>query len=76
MNRIIYHYQPIIFSVVNLDRMNRDFRVSICGIGFLEFRAKFHAGLIELTVQIAHQHIANGSARKVAHFGSWPSMER
>ena len=41
--------------------MNRDFRVSICGIGFLEFRAKFHAGLIELTVQIAYQHIGQSA---------------
>lgn len=41
--------------------MNRDFRVSICGIGFLEFRAKFHASLIELTVQIAHQHIGQSA---------------
>lgn len=41
--------------------MNRDFRVSICGIGFLEFRAKFHASLIELTVQIAYQHIGQSA---------------
>ena len=62
-------------SVIYFNRMDRDFAI-FRSIGVPEFRAEFHAGLVELTVQIAHQHIGQGSARKVAHFGSWPSMER
>ena len=49
-------FQPIVFSVAYLNRANRDFAI-FRGLNFSEFQAEFHANLVELTVQIAHQRI-------------------
>lgn len=46
--------------------MDRDF-VIFRWFGFSEFRAKFHAGLIELTIQIAYQRIGQSAARALSH---------
>ena len=40
---------PSGFSVIYLNRMNRDF-VVFRGLSFSEFRSEFHTGLIELTI--------------------------
>ena len=37
-------------------------------------RCKFDSLKVELGIRL--RHFRTGSARKVAHFGSWPSMER
>lgn len=50
-------------SVVYLDRMDHYLFV-FRGIGFLEFRAKLHTSLIELTVQIAYQHIGQSTTHR------------
>ena len=47
---------PSVFSVVYLNRMDRDFAI-FRRFGLSEFQAEFHAGLVELTVQITHQRI-------------------
>ena len=43
--------------------MNRDFAI-FRGLGFSEFRAKFHAGLIEFAIQIAYQHIGQSTTHR------------
>ena len=55
-----------VFSVVYLNRMDRDF-VIFRWLGFSEFRAKLHAGLIEFTVQVTYQHIGQSAARVLSH---------
>lgn len=54
------------FSVVYLNRMDRDFAL-FRELGFSEFQAEFHAGLVELTVQITHQRIDQSAARALSH---------
>ena len=54
------------FSVVYLNRVNRDFAI-FRELGFSEFQAEFHAGLVELTVQITHQRIDQSAARALSH---------
>ena len=55
-----------VFSVVYLNRVNRDFAI-FRELGFSEFHAEFHAGLVELTVQITHQRIDQSAARALSH---------
>ena len=55
-----------VFSVVYLNRVNRDFAI-FRRLGFSEFQAEFHAGLVELTVQITHQRIDQSAARVLSH---------
>jgi len=57
---------PSVFSVVYLNRVNRDFAL-FRELGFSEFQAEFHAGLVELTVQITHQRIDQSAARALSH---------
>lgn len=59
-------FQTIGFSVVYLNRVNRDFAI-FRKLGFSEFQAEFHAGLVELTVQIAYQCIGQSAARDLSH---------
>lgn len=59
-------FQPISFSIVYLNRVNRDFAI-FRELGFSEFRAEFHASLVELTVQITHQRIDQSAARALSH---------
>lgn len=68
MRRLLFFniFQTIGFSVVYLNRVNRDF-VIFRGLGFSEFQAEFHAGLVELTVQIAYQCIGQSAARVLSH---------
>lgn len=54
------------FSVVYLNRVNRDFAI-FRELGFSEFQAESHAGLVELTVQITHQRIDQSAARALSH---------
>ena len=58
MRRLLFliSSSPSVFSVVYLNRVNRDFAI-FRRLGFSEFQAEFHAGLVELTVQITHQRI-------------------
>ena len=46
--------------------MNRDFAI-FRELGFSEFQAEFHAGLVELTVQITHQRIDQSAAKALSH---------
>ena len=55
-----------VFSIVYLNRVNRDFAI-FRELGFSEFQAEFHAGLVELTVQITHQRIDQSAARALSH---------
>ena len=48
-------FQPIGFPVVNLNRVNRNDSAIFRGLGFSEFRAALHVGLVEFTVQITYQ---------------------
>lgn len=64
-------FQPIGFSIVYLNRVNRDL-VIFRGLGFSEFQAEFHAGLVELTIQITHQRIDQSAARALSHILSTP----
>lgn len=57
---------PSVFSVVYLNRMDRDFAI-FRRLGLSEFQAEFHAGLVELTVQITHQRIDQSVARALSH---------
>lgn len=57
---------PSVFSVVYLNRVNRDFAL-FRELGFSEFQTEFHAGLVELTVQITHQRIDQSAARALSH---------
>lgn len=57
---------PSVFSVVYLNRMDRDFAI-FRRFGLSEFQAEFHAGLVELTVQITHQRIDQSVARALSH---------
>ena len=68
MRRLLFFniFQTIGFSVVYLNRVNRDFAI-FRGLGFSEFQAEFHVGLIELTVQITHQRIGQSAARVLSH---------
>ena len=60
-----------VFSIVYLNRVNRDFAI-FRKLGFSEFQAEFHAGLVELTVQIAYQCIDQSAARALSHILSTP----
>ena len=60
-----------VFSVVYLNRVNRDFAI-FRELGFSEFHAEFHAGLVELTVQITHQRIDQSAARALSHIFPTP----
>ncbi len=68
MRRLLFFniFQTIGFSVVYLNRVNRDFAI-FRGLGFSEFQAEFHVGLVELTVQITHQRIGQSAARVLSH---------
>lgn len=68
MRRLLFFniFQTIGFSVVYLNRVNRDFAIFL-GLGFSEFQAEFHVGLVELTVQITHQRIGQSAARALSH---------
>lgn len=57
---------PLVFSIVYLNLVNRDFAI-FRELGFSEFQAEFHAGLVELTVQITHQRIDQSAARALSH---------
>ena len=46
--------------------MDRDFAI-FRRFGLSEFRAEFHAGLVELTVQVAYQRIGQSAARALGH---------
>ena len=46
--------------------MDRDFAI-FRRFGLSEFQAEFHAGLVELTVQITHQRIDQSAARALSH---------
>lgn len=60
-----------VFSIVYFNRVNRDFAI-FRELGFSEFQAEFHAGLVELTVQITHQRIDQSAARALSHILSTP----
>ena len=68
MRRLLFFniFQTIGVSVVYLNRVNRDFAI-FRGLGFSEFQAEFHVGLVELTVQITHQRIGQSAARVLSH---------
>lgn len=60
---------PSVFSVIYLNRMNRDF-VVFRGLSFSEFRAEFHTGLIELTIRLRTSTSANRPLEFLAMFSS------
>lgn len=68
MRRLLFliSSSPSVFSIVYLNRVNRDFAI-FRELGFSEFQAEFHAGLVELTVQITHQRIDQSAARVLSH---------
>ena len=68
MRRLLFliSSSPSVFSIVYLNRVNRDFAI-FRKLGFSEFQAEFHAGLVELTVQITHQCIGQSAARDLSH---------
>lgn len=68
MRRLLFliSSSPSVFSIVYLNRVNRDFAI-FRELGFSEFQAEFHAGLVELTVQITHQRIDQSAARALSH---------
>ena len=68
MRRLLFliSSSPSVFSIVYLNRVNRDFAI-FRKLGFSEFQAEFHAGLVELTVQIAYQCIGQSAARDLSH---------
>lgn len=68
MRRLLFliSSSPSVFSIVYLNRVNRDFAI-FRELGFSEFQAEFHAGLVELTVQIAYQCIGQSAARVLSH---------
>ena len=68
MRRLLFliSSSPSVFSIVYFNRVNRDFAI-FRELGFSEFQAEFHAGLVELTVQITHQRIDQSAARVLSH---------
>lgn len=68
MRRLLFliSSSPSVFSIVYLNRVNRDFAI-FRELGFSEFQEEFHAGLVELTVQITHQRIDQSAARALSH---------
>lgn len=68
MRRLLFliSSSPSVFSIVYFNRVNRDFAI-FRELGFSEFHAEFHAGLVELTVQITHQRIDQSAARALSH---------
>lgn len=68
MRRLLFliSSSPSVFSIVYFNRVNRDFAI-FRELGFSEFQAEFHAGLVELTVQITHQRIDQSAARALSH---------
>jgi hypothetical protein len=68
MRRLLFliSSSPSVFSIIYLNRVNRDFAI-FRELGFSEFQAEFHAGLVELTVQITHQSIDQSAARVLSH---------
>ena len=68
MRRLLFliSSSPSVFSIVYFNRVNRDFAI-FRELGFSEFQAEFHAGLVELTVQIAYQCIGQSAARVLSH---------
>ena len=68
MRRLLFliSSSPSVFSIVYFNRVNRDFAI-FRELGFSEFQAEFHAGLVELTVQITHQRIDQSVARALSH---------
>ena len=68
MRRLLFliSSSPSVFSIVYLNRVNRDFAI-FRELGFSEFQAEFHADLVELTVQITHQLINQSAARALSH---------
>ena len=68
MRRLLFliSSSPSVFSIVYLSRVNRDFAI-FRELGFSEFQAEFHAGLVELTAQITHQRIDQSAARALSH---------
>ena len=68
MRRLLFliSSSPSVFSIVYLNRVNRNFAI-FQELGFSEFQAEFHAGLVELTVQIAYQCIGQSAARVLSH---------
>lgn len=68
MRRLLFliSSSPAVFSIVYLNRVNCDFAI-FRELGFSEFQAEFHAGLVELTVQITHQRIDQSAARALSH---------
>lgn len=68
MRRLLFliSSSPSVFSIVYFNRVNRDFAI-FRELGFSEFQAEFHAGLVELTVQITHQRIGQSAARVLSH---------
>lgn len=68
MRRLLFliSSSPSVFSIVYLNRVNRDFAI-FRELGFSEFQAEFHAGLVELTIQITHQRIDQSAARVLSH---------
>ena len=68
MRRLLFliSSSPSVFSIIYLNRVNRDFAI-FRELGFSEFQAEFHAGLVELTVQITHQSIDQSAARVLGH---------
>lgn len=73
MRRLLFliSSSPSVFSIVYLNRVNRDFAI-FRELGFSEFQAEFHAGLVELTIQITHQRIDQSAARALSHILSTP----
>lgn len=68
MRRLLFliSSSPSVFSIVYFNRVNRDFAI-FRELGFSEFQAEFHAGLVELTVQVAYQRIGQSAARALSH---------
>ena len=68
MRRLLFliSSSPSVFSIVYFNRVNRDFAI-FRELGFSEFQAEFHAGLVELTVQITHKRIDQSAARALSH---------
>lgn len=68
MRRLLFliSSSPSVFSIVYLNRVNRNFAI-FRELGFSEFQAEFHVGLVELTVQIAYQCIGQSAARVLSH---------
>lgn len=68
MRRLLFliSSSPSVFSIVYHNRANRDFAI-FRELGFSEFQAEFHAGLVKFTVQITYQRIDQSAARALSH---------